>query len=232
MTLTRLLDNSRKHPIWTLLAGLVAGAIAGAVVYYLTHLSGIYSFLIAGAAVGLVVGSIATLTSGEVQSTEIQFGTAAFGQATFQIDDKTRAVAWQLFVETMTRVTTQPLGSEEGFLREALNSIHTLFGTARGLLKEMSPTQVKEGTSTVEMVAMTMLNEELRPFLSKWHPLLTSFERQSCDASDRDWEKNDEFRSELASLRQQLIKYAHDFGKLANVSQLDELITRTTSRGL
>ncbi len=143
------------------------------------------------------------------------------------MDDKTRAVAWQLFVEIMTRVTTQPLGSEQGFLREALDSVHNLFGTTREQLKLMSPTQV-ENVKTVEMVAIAMLNKELRPFLSKWHPLLTAFEKENSEGSDRDWDRNQEFRTELGDLRKRLERYARDLGTLANVSQLDDFIADTT----
>lgn len=78
----------------------------------------------------------------------------------------------------------------------------------RSKLKQMSPTQVKEGQKTVEMVAVAMLNRELRQEWSKWHPLLTAFESENSEASDRNWEHNQEFRSSLEQLRQRLLAYA------------------------
>jgi hypothetical protein len=181
-----------------------------------------------GGAIGLLSTTALALISGGIQrNAQVQVGTAPFGQATFSIDDSTRKVAWHLFLETMTRVTTQPLGAEEGFLREALNSLHNLFGATRDLLKEMNPSQVTEG-KTVEMLAIAMLNKELRPFLSKWHPLLTTYEAQDPENQDRDWDKNEEFRVELENLRQRMFEYARSFGELAEVSQLEDLIADTT----
>jgi hypothetical protein len=79
------------------------------------------------------------------------------------------------------------------------------------------------------MLAIAMLNKELWPFLSKWHPLLTTYEGQDPRELDRDWDKNQEFRAELEDLRQRMFEYARSFGELADVSQLDDLIADTTS---
>ncbi len=202
------------------------GVIVGVVTYLITTLTGVTFYIAAGGAIGLLVGTVPMLTSGSLRGASAQVPTP-LGQATFQLDDRTRRVAWQLFIEIMTRVTTQPLGPEQGFLREALASLYNLFGTTRGLLKEMDPTQVTEG-ETVEMLAIAMLNRELRPFLSKWHPLLTAFEEIEPKRPNWEWDMNEQFRAELESLRQQLIRYARSFGEIARVSQLEQLITESS----
>lgn len=217
---------SRSHPILFLLAGAAIGTAAGSAAFLITELTGVLLFAVVGAIVGFVAAVVFALVHGNVQNVEVTVGAPQIGQAKFVLDAEGRRIAWQLFVETMTRVSTQPLGQEEGFLREALDSLHSLFGTTRELLKEMSPSQVTEG-ATVEMVAIAMLNKDLRPFLSKWHPLLTAFEDLESQTPEHEWEKNEEFREELGQLRRRILQYAQSFSELAGVSQLDK-VTKST----
>jgi SMC interacting uncharacterized protein involved in chromosome segregation len=130
-------------------------------------------------------------------------------------------VAWNLFIETITRISTQPLRSDSGHLRESLESLYNLFSTTRNLLKEMKPSAEINGT-TVELFAVSMLNDELRPYLSKWHPLLSDFEANNPSKKEVDWELNKQFREELEQLRVRIVKYAYGFGEIAGVANLNK----------
>lgn len=45
-----------------------------------------------------------------------------------------RWAAWALYIELKTRITTQALNDDQGLLREALNSLYSLFGSTREIL--------------------------------------------------------------------------------------------------
>lgn len=200
----------------------------GFILLIVVRLTGVPQFIAAGALIGLVVTAIVDRDYKGTQLSQVQLSIPQFNSMTFIVNAEYRRVSWKLFVETSTRISTQPLGSEEGFLREALNSLHGIFGTTRELLKVMEPSPGNGGT-TVEMFAFDMLNNELRPFLSKWHPQLEAFEEQHQDKDESEWDKNQECRQELEDLRQRLLRYAKGFGELAGVSHLEHFIPDTDS---
>jgi hypothetical protein len=144
-----------------------------------------------------------------------------FGGMTFSVNKEDKKVAWNLFVETMTRITTQPLPPNSGYLRESLNSLYSLFSTTRTLLKNIQPTKNNQN-KTVELFAMQMLNNVLRPFLAYWHPMLSDFEKVNKDKPESEWEYNHQFRRELEKIRLDIIAYSKAFGEIANVPQLDK----------
>ncbi len=222
----QLITNLRSSRYARIVAGGIIGALVGFILVSIFQLSGIARFAAAGALIGLVVTAIVDRDYKGTQLSQVQLSIPQFSSMTFVVNAEYRRVAWKLFVETSTRVSTQPLGSEEGFLREALNSLHGLFGTTRELLKVMEPS-LGNGDTTVEMFAFDMLNKELRPFLSKWHPQLQAFEEQFPKKGEREWDRNQECRQELENLRKQLLKYARGFGELAGVSHLDHFIPDT-----
>lgn len=102
-----------------------------------------------------------------VQLTEVKIAVPQVSELTFVLNNDARRVAWKLYIETVTRISTQPLANEEGFIREALTSLHGLFATTRDTLKVGRPSVPASGGQTVEHLAVTMLNHELRPFLAK-----------------------------------------------------------------
>ena len=61
-------------------------------------------------------------------SVSLPFG---IGSAKWVPDPTEQNAAWSLYIELVTRIAVQSLGFEQGLLREALNSLYTLFGTTR-----------------------------------------------------------------------------------------------------
>ena len=59
--------------------------------------------------------------------------------AKWQADPTEQNAAWSLYVELVTRITVQSLGTEQGSLRETLNSLYMLFETTRKVLKSAGP---------------------------------------------------------------------------------------------
>lgn len=199
-----------------------AGALAGLVVYALSSLRGYSLHVASGVLVGLAIAGILEISSRRLNLAEVSLSVPQLTRLTFVVDDEARQTAWRLFVEVSTRVTTQPLRAEEGFGREALNSLHGLFGETRTLLKQARPSVVSKGT-TVEYLALAMLNGELRPFLSVWHPRLSSFERSGM-GDEASWKHHSEFRGDLEEVRRRLLTFAISFARLAGVTDAKALV--------
>ena len=123
--------------------------------------------------------------------------------------------AWSLYVELATRISTVPLDRDHGLLREALSSLYSIFETIRTLLKAGGPAlaRSKKGSLSFAILAVVVMNQGLRPFMSRWHPLLEDHEAQrdpkvSRLAHERAWEHEASMRAELEALRQKLTIYA------------------------
>jgi hypothetical protein len=150
-----------------------------------------------------------------------KFSIPFVGELEWEPDPTQRKAAWELYVELVTRISTQPLDMDEGLVREALNSLYSLFATTRQVLRSAGP-DAGVGRDTVGGVAIAVLRNGLRPFLSRWHPLLQSYESQKpSDVSPRDWERKWEhepkLRGELEALRVKLEKYASALAEMAGV---------------
>jgi hypothetical protein len=145
--------------------------------------------------------------------------------------DAERSAAWELYLELITRVSVEELDREEGFLREALSSLYTFFGTTREILRRYGPEiapPLAPGHVSFGVLAVTDLNRVLRPLLASWHPRLTAYEStRPADvdpvAYERAWEHADALRSEIAAVRQTLVSLARTLQKVAGVSDLIDL---------
>lgn len=131
-------------------------------------------------------------------------------QAEFKPQDTDKSAAWSLYVELLTRITTQPLSADHGDEKTALDSIFSLFATTRTILKE------NRGCTEFSKVAVPVLNQIIRPFTAKWH-------RLSLDGAFSDKSKCREFRKELVLLQAELRKYTKALADIADVEDLTEL---------
>ncbi|WP_414564994.1 MULTISPECIES: hypothetical protein [unclassified Anabaena] len=145
------------------------------------------------------------------------------GSVEWEADPTERKAAWSLYVELITRIAVQPLATDNGLLREALSSLYNLFPVTRQVLKEGGP-DVGATHDSVGGIAIAVLNNGLRPFLSKWHPLLQTWEAQrpphlSPQEHERNWSEEPQLRAELESLRKDLAKYANALAVIAGVKE-------------
>ena len=168
-----------------MLTAALIGALAGLVIFELTRIGGRGLYIAAGAVAGVAGILLIQIYHRSARLTEVKVSVPQLSELTFVVnDEESRNVARHLFVETVTRVSTQPLKDDEGVTREALTSLYSLFSITRDTLKSSRPSAPATGGLTVEHLAITMLNQELRPFLSKWHPRLRAFEQAQPDATE------------------------------------------------
>jgi hypothetical protein len=122
---------------------------------------------------------------------------ARFGDQIFSTTDPNKLAAHELRVELYSRVTTQRLAYGSGVEKTALESIVSIFETARGI------TVRYQGCDSFATVTWFVLNTIVRPFTAKWHPISSSGGLTALDASD-------DFREELTAVQKSLrqLEYA------------------------
>ncbi|CAK8720805.1 Poly(3-hydroxyalkanoate) polymerase subunit PhaE [Candidatus Electrothrix gigas] len=148
------------------------------------------------------------LENWEMSSLKIK---APFLETTWQPNDADKTAAWELYVELLTRISTQNLEREQGDEETALKSIYSLFDTTRELMK-------RHGRDCREFnrIAVIVLNQIIRPFTAKWHKRM----------SDDEFKKEEvciEFRRELLNLQVKLKNYARMLSDMAGVEDLTGL---------
>lgn len=135
--------------------------------------------------------------------------------------DTDKDAAWELYIELLTRITTQPLPSEHGDEAAALESVYALFGLTRDVIK-------RRGRSCIEFskIAIVILNQKVRPFTAKWHREMTAGTFDNLG-------KRKQFRTELAELQSVLRVYTKmlaDMVGIEDISELEEVEGTRSSR--
>ena len=111
----------------------------------------------------------------------------------------------------LTRITTRPLPEAHGDEKAALESVYSLFGLTREIVRH-------HGRECIEFtrIAVIVLNQVVRPFTAKWH-------RFSAEGAFADKDKTREFRGELALLQEDLRRYTRMLAEIAQVEDLTSL---------
>ena len=82
------------------------------------------------------------------------------GSASCEADPTERNAAWELYVELVTRVAVQPMEEDVGTVREAMNSLYSLFASTREILRKAGP-NVGASHDSVGGIAIAVLNHGL-----------------------------------------------------------------------
>ncbi len=134
-----------------------------------------------------------------------------FVEAEISFTQADQDAAWELHVEMLTRIVTQPLPSNSGDEKTALDSIFALFSITREILR-------RHGRKTIQFskIAIPVLNQIVRPFTAKWH-------KESLAGTFLDATKRKEFRIELEDLQNELRNYNRFLATIAGVEDLTDL---------
>ena len=119
--------------------------------------------------------------------------------------------AWELYIELLTRITTQPLPLEHGDEKTALDSIYSLFGLTRHIIKSH-----KRKCIEFTKIAIVVLNQVIRPFTAKWHKISIEQGFEEADICK-------DFRKELMELQKKLCIYTKMLADMAGVEDLTNL---------
>jgi hypothetical protein len=137
-----------------------------------------------------------------------------FLEGEFAPRDADRAAAWELYVELLTRITTQYLSPEDGDEKTALDSVHAIFPLTREILRRQG-----SGCGEFAKLAIPVLNQIIRPFTAKWH-------RLSLAGAFQDASRCQAFRVELSALQARLRDYTRALAAMADVEDLTGLEAR------
>ena len=135
-----------------------------------------------------------------------------FFEMEFEPQPDDEMAAWAMYVELVTRITTQPLGDFEGDEEAALESVHSFFSATREILKEYGRKWPK-----FTGIAICVLNEKIRPFAARWHLQLKKGILNTVDGKNM-------FREELRELQNVLRCYANTLSKIADVEDYSGFI--------
>jgi len=134
--------------------------------------------------------------------------TSFFLEMEWKPQDEDKTAAWELYIEMLTRITTQPLDAAHGDEKSALDSVYALFPITRQVLKNNTRNCIE-----FTKIAVVVLNQVVRPFTAKWH-------RLSLQGAFDDPERCSEFRNELRILQMTLRKYTRMLADMAGVEDL------------
>ena len=123
--------------------------------------------------------------------------------------DADKDAAWELYIELLTRITTQDLSNDDGDEQTALNSIYQIFGLTREIIKNN-----KRNCIEFSKIAIVMLNQKIRPFTARWH------KKSLIGFSEED---KTTFRVELKELQKELRIYTQMLGEMAGVEDINDL---------
>jgi len=132
---------------------------------------------------------------------------AGFLQMELKPQDHDRDAAWEMYIELLTRITTQPLPIESGDEQSALDSVYSLFPTTRDIIKRHS----RHGKEFAK-IAIVVLNQIVRPFTAKWH-------KEALANGFKDKATCERFRKELSELQEDLRKYTAMLGDMAGFEE-------------
>ena len=82
---------------------------------------------------------------------------SSFAEMEFKLNNDDQIAAWEMYVELLTRIATQPLEEETGDEETALNSIYSLFDITRNILKSKG-----KDAGQFTKVAIVVLNQIIR----------------------------------------------------------------------
>ena len=131
-----------------------------------------------------------------------------FAELEFEPTEDDQTAAWDMYVELVTRVTTQPLAEEEGDETTALDSIYSIFDSTREILKSKG-----RRAENFTKIAIVVLNQIIRPFTARWH-------RKKINGAFKNSEECALFRDELEELQGDLVKYSKLLSELAMVEDM------------
>ena len=136
---------------------------------------------------------------------------APFLEMEWNPSEPDKDAAWEMYIELLTRITTQNLATYDGDEKRALESVYSLFPTTRSIIKE-------NGRDCIEFtkIAVVVLNQKIRPFTARWHriSIANGFENQTTCS---------QFRTELEKLQRVLRIYMSMLAEMAGVEDLTEL---------
>ena len=124
-------------------------------------------------------------------------------------------VAYKLWVEISTRKLGNKIDREYDLIKKVHESYYEFFKIARSILKEIPVEKItnKETQKIINLI-LEILNQEIRPYLTKWHAELEKWYRDNSEnyknltpvEFERKFPKYNALMEELSKLNQKIIE--------------------------
>ena len=144
-----------------------------------------------------------------------------------------RAAAYELLVELSTRTSGAHLASTDDSIRDALGDLQAMFGLTRRILRKHGADASKgsPGNLSLAVVAVRVLNEVIRPVLSRWQPVLSDYEaKRPVGLSEVEWEQRWDrgplCRAELREMRSSIRSYIDTLSRIAGAPDISDAVLR------
>jgi len=144
-------------------------------------------------------------------------------------------IAYKLWVELSTRKIGLKIDFDNDVIYEIYNSWYEFFGITRDLIKDIPISKIRkdESTKNIVRIAIEVLNEGIRPHLTKWQAKYRKWfelvvkKEDNNKLSPQDIQKNypkyKELTKEMGEVNQKLIKYREILSKLAMGNEGDNV---------
>ena len=160
------------------------------------------------------------LTDFVIDSAELGIGSH---KVSFKPNSTDRQIAYSIWVELSTRKIGLDIDPENDVISEIYDSWFAFFAVTRELIKDIPVSKVR-GSSTSKIIDLSVevLNEGLRPHLTKWQARFRHwYERQmdnKVDAEPQELQKKfpayEELVEDMLAVNKRLIKYRHKMNDL------------------
>ena len=89
------------------------------------------------------------------------------GSVTFETTPTDRIIAWQAYVQLVTRKAALPFDDKHDVIEDVYASMYSLFDTSRDLLSNLPPRSF-ENPDGISAILLRVINDGLRPHLTRW----------------------------------------------------------------
>lgn len=154
-----------------------------------------------------------SLSDFEIDSAEFGLGDQ---KVSFKPNDIDRQIAYSIWVELSTRKIGLPIDVENDVIAEVYESWYAFFGVTRDLIKDIPVSKVRnDSTGKIISLSIEVLNEGLRPHLTKWQARFRHWYGRQIETKDdispqdlqKKFPKYDELSGEMLLVNKKLISY-------------------------
>lgn len=157
----------------------------------------------------------------EIDTAELGLGSS---KISFKPNREDQQIAYKIWVELSTRKIGLPIDLENDVVAEVYDSWHNFFSITRELIKDIPVGKVKNvSTRKIITLSISVLNEGLRPHLTKWqarfrkwydHQLQKSGEDVDPQGLQAKYPNFDDLKSDLEKVNRHLILYREKMREL------------------
>ncbi len=143
-------------------------------------------------------------------------------------------IAWELYCELGTRIGVVKFVETEDLVIICYDSWYAFFQFARAKLKNLDPRKKKFAKNLVTII-LSLMNEQMRPFLRKWHGSFRHFWEQEADPTQKPIERQQAFPqyqallTDIKDLQAKLKQTASALFKIATAEELESYIGTESS---